>query len=127
MGRATFRPGERIRAGAAYQRVFRRGIRLDGRLFILIAAQNDVGIHRLGLAVSRKVGGAVERNRAKRLLRESFRQAKPSGPVAYDLVIVAKKGLADHVQSEVEREYRERLGRLARRTRLGGAAPVVVD
>jgi len=79
-------------------------------LFLLLAAESPRGFSRLGLAASRKVGGAVRRNRAKRLLREAFRRNKPSD--ALDLVFVAKRELADTTLAEVEREYRERLRRL---------------
>jgi ribonuclease P protein component len=122
---ASLRPFERLRRGADYRRVFRQGLRLDGPLFLLIAARNDRGHHRLGLAVSRKVGGAVRRNRAKRLLRETFRQNRPDVPPALDLVFVPKREITDRTQGEVEREYRERLRRLAARTAPGRGRPRV--
>ncbi len=122
---ATLKPREKLTSGADYRRVFLRGLRLDGALFTLLAADNPHGFARLGLAASRKVGGAVARNRAKRLLREAFRRNKPR--LAVDLVFVAKRELAEKTLAEVEREYRERLRRLlARRTaepRRPGAAP----
>jgi ribonuclease P protein component len=75
----------------------------------------------MGLAVSRRVGGAVVRNRARRLLRESFRRAdSPQGP-GLDLVVVARPGLVGCGLAEVERELRERLRQLRRPARSGGA------
>jgi ribonuclease P protein component len=114
---------ERLRSPADFRRVFRQGQRVDGRLFLLIAAENTLGFSRIGLAASRKLGGAVERNRAKRLLREVFRRDKPA---AWDMVFVAKPALVSAALIEVESEYRERLQRLARRRRdkrPGEAAP----
>ena len=113
VSRAGLRRSERLTAASDYRRVFRRGVRLDGRLFLLVAAESTRQFARLGLAASRKVGDAVRRNRARRLLRESFRRHKPAFGV--DLVFVVKRELADAGLEEVEREYRERLRRLLAR------------
>jgi len=99
-----------------FRRVLRDGLRLDGALFLLFALANDRGHDRLGLAASRRLGGAVVRNRAKRLLRESFRRNKrAAGAPALDLVLVPKREMAGRAQREVEHEYQERLRRLAAR------------
>jgi ribonuclease P protein component len=102
--------------------VLKKGLRLDGPLFALVAIENGLAYGRLGLAASRRLGGAVARNRAKRLLRESFRGMKPPGA---DMVLIPKPEILEHSQAEVEREYRDRLRRLAARrtSRNRGAAP----
>lgn len=56
------------------------------------ACENDGGPTRLGLSVSRKVGGAVCRNRWKRLIREAFRQSRATLPPGLDLVVRPKRG-----------------------------------
>lgn len=63
------------------------------------------GATRLGLVVSRKVGGSVVRSRARRLLRESFRlhQYELAGPM--DLVLVARHSIANHDFSGVEKDF----------------------
>jgi ribonuclease P protein component len=122
---ARLRPRERLTTGGEYRRVFRRGTRVDSALFLLVAAENRQGHPRLGLAAGRRVGGAVQRNRARRLLRESFRKSKPEGPGGLDLVLVAKHEIVGRSQGEVEREFRECLRRLAGRSagRRGPAPP----
>lgn len=59
---------------------------------------------RLGMAVSRRVGGAVERNRVKRHIREWFRQSRCALPTGVDLVIIARRGAAALAGPEVAHE-----------------------
>jgi ribonuclease P protein component len=109
-----FLPRQRLTTGDEFDAVFKRGTRLGGRLFLLVAAPNRGRHDRLGLAVSRRVGGAVERNRARRLLRESFRRLdRPAGP-GVDLVVVARAEIVGCRQAEVDRELQERVGRIRR-------------
>lgn len=112
----------RLRSGGDFRRVLKDGLRLDGALFVLFALDRERTSARLGLAVGRKVGGAVERNRAKRLLREAFRGlALDRGT---DLVAVGKPELPSRSAQEVTRELAQRLrrleGRPARRSRPAG-------
>jgi ribonuclease P protein component len=105
-----------------------KGKRFPGALFVLVGARNDCAHDRLGLAVSRRVGGAVERNRARRLVREAFRRhlASRSRGGAFDIVILGAPALARCGQADVDREYAQRLRRLERE-RTGparAAAPV---
>jgi ribonuclease P protein component len=89
---------------------------VDGQLFGLVAAANGCGHDRLGLAIGRKLGSAVARNRARRLLREAFRRHRRTVLPGQDLVILAKRDVLDSTQQEVDREYEERLRRLGKRT-----------
>jgi len=77
---------------------------------------NELGIGRLGIAATRKLGGAVERNRAKRLIREVFRRNKIAQ--GFDIVIVPRRGLTDASLSALEGEYNalveRQLGRASR-------------
>jgi len=117
-----FRPRQRLRTGADFDAVFKKGARLDGPIFLIVAAPNGRRFDRLGLAVSRRVGGAVERNRARRLLREGFRRLERAGSPGVDLVVVARAALARRGQAEVDRELRERLQSIRRRAVAAGEA-----
>jgi ribonuclease P protein component len=88
--------------------VFQRGRRQPGRLFLLLLHANGRPWSRLGLAVGRRVGGAVTRNRARRLLREGFRRLRREHP-GWDIVVVARPGLVGSRLGEVELELRRQL------------------
>jgi ribonuclease P protein component len=117
------RARQRLRTGAEFDAAFKRGMRFEGRLFLLVAAPNGRPFDRLGLAVSRRVGGSVERNRARRLLRESFRRLESPAGEGVDLVVVARAALVGLGQAEVERELRERVRRIKRPARPAGTTP----
>src|SRR4029079_7711858 len=109
----TFRPNERIRRRAEYQQIYDRGIRTTGRYLTLFTFSNDLRIGRLGIAATRKFGGAVERNRAKRLIREVFRRNKLAP--GFDVVVIPKRELLDASLTALETECRHTLERALRR------------
>lgn len=61
----------------------------------MVAPSRVDGAPKLGLAVSRRVGNAVARNRVKRHVREWFRRARPALPAATDWVLIARAGAAE--------------------------------
>lgn len=84
----------RLSRSAEFDRVFRQGRSHANRVLVLYgfprADADPPPPPRLGLSVSRRVGGAVERNHVKRLLREAFEQEATRLPDGHDIVIVAR-------------------------------------
>ena len=110
-----FRPSERIRRRPEFQGVYDRGVRLRGRYCTAFVLANERPVGRLGIAATKKLGGAVQRNRAKRLIREVFRRNKIAP--GFDVVVIPHRELLDASLTAVEAEYRTLIERALRRQR----------
>jgi ribonuclease P protein component len=94
---------ERIRRRPEFERVYNDGARISGRFMTVFLLPTDRPGPRLGIAATRKMGNAVERNRAKRLAREIFRRHKLTA--GYDIVIVPRREMLDAPFASLEADY----------------------
>ena len=76
-----------------FKRLYYRGKCAVTRTVLIYAQKNRRKCSRLGLTCGKTVGNAVRRSRAKRLMRESYRQLSPSLKQGYDIVIIARSGI----------------------------------
>lgn len=88
----SLRKSERLLRPADFGKLFKHGSRIDSDYFTVVYAPNGLGKLRLGVTVGRRVGGAVIRNRVKRLVREHFRLHKALFSDSYDVNVIAKGG-----------------------------------
>jgi ribonuclease P protein component len=86
-----FRKHEHLRRAADFRRVYERRRSVSDGLLIVYACENGLSHLRLGLSVSRKMGGAVQRNRLRRLYREAFRLTRQEMPVGLDLILIPRR------------------------------------
>jgi ribonuclease P protein component len=111
----------RLHARAEFQKVYAEGQRYDGRLLAAFLRKNDLSEHRLGVTASTKaVGKSVDRNRAKRLLRELFRRS--AGELEglkqdYDWILNAKRSLLASDEGARFSEFRNIVAQVARAER----------
>lgn len=107
--RQTMSRAEHIRRRADFQRAYQQGARLQGRYMTIFLLPTELPVARLGIAATRKLGGSVKRNLAKRLVRELFRRYKPA--LGTDVVVIPRPNLAEAPFSSLEADYRTTLTR----------------
>ena len=98
-----FPPASRLRRRGDFTGVFEQGVKKHGRLMSVFVLPTAQGRPRIGIAASKKLGGAVDRNLAKRRVREVFRlAARPDG---VDIVVIPRRDLLGAPFESVQREF----------------------
>jgi ribonuclease P protein component len=103
-GGQTFPKAKRIRKRGEYLKLQQAGRRRVGTRFVVITAASRGSVSRIGITASRRVGGAVVRNRVKRLVREFFRRHHDRIQPPRDVLVIARPEAAGVDYAEVKRE-----------------------
>lgn len=115
LGPASFTRAARLTRPVEFRRVFANAERLTSRALTVLMTQNDLGRPRLGLAISRKAAAnAVDRNRIKRIVRESFR-SHLGDLGGLDIVVMARSAAATAPRHVLRAELEQHWNRLKRR------------
>ncbi|SDW76786.1 ribonuclease P protein component [Marinococcus luteus] len=86
----------RLKKNHEFSYIFAHGTSFANRQFVLYTLKKEEQVHyRAGLTVSKRMGNAVMRNRIKRYLREALSELEPRIPGGYDLIVIARKPVAD--------------------------------
>lgn len=108
-------PRQHLRRTAEFEAVRTAGLRVDVAPFRLQLRLTEGVLRRVGVIASRRTGGAVQRNRAKRLLREAFRLHQDLLPPGCDVVLIARASILTLSGAQVQGVFRNVVERLARR------------
>ena len=103
-----FPPRSRVRKRVEFLKIQDGGLRVSTPRFVLILAANAASRSsepRLGITASRRVGNAVVRSRAKRLIREAFRATRELWPPGIDLVVIVKRATGETKLESVIAEF----------------------
>ncbi len=96
---------DRILKRDVFRRVYEQGRKLQARYFTAFVLPNAGERARLGITTTRKIGNSVERNRARRLVREAFRKNKWLVPRGVDIVINVKRPLIEAGYRDLESDF----------------------
>lgn len=96
-----FSKKKRLASNKQFEAVLARKVRVANGVLVLYAAENDCGYPRLGVSVGKSCGGAVQRNRLKRLLREAFRQSQDRIPPGFDYLLMISPQLSKKINKSI--------------------------
>jgi len=119
MSAKGFQKACRIRHQTDFDRVYQNKCYAADEVLVIHADRNTLTHSRLGLSVSKKVGGAIFRNRWKRLIREAFRTSQGEFPGNLDLVVRPRRGAKPNFQSIVK-SLRKLANRLDKKLTIAG-------
>ena len=93
---------ESLKKNSDFKNIYTHGKSFANKYLVMYVLENDLGINRIGISVSKKVGNSVVRHRVTRLIRESYRLHENIFNSSLDIVIVARKSTFDVGYAEIE-------------------------
>ncbi len=99
-----------INKNVDFRRVYARGKSFANPVLVSYCLKNRTGVCRIGITTSKKIGGAIERNRCRRIIKEAYRRLEPYCEGGWDIVFVARFKTLRVKSTDVEKVMREHLG-----------------
>ena len=97
---------EILRKKEDFSDIYKRGKSIPERYIVLFYKKNDLPYNRISFLASKKVGNSVQRNRARRLMRESYRHICTDIKTGYDIIFIARNTINGKKCEEVSRSLR---------------------
>lgn len=94
-----------LRKNREFQFVYRVGKSYANRFLVIYIMKNSVGLHRAGFVTGKRLGGAVVRNRVKRLLKEAYRLNQAKLKKGYDFIFIARSPIVGENQKVVTKSF----------------------
>lgn len=100
-----------LRKKKDFSSLYKKGKSVGGRYVVLFYRKNGLGYNRKAFLASKKVGKSVVRNRARRLMKESYRALESSLPKGYDMIFIARYTICDQKYADVKKSIEAALRR----------------
>ena len=110
---------EILKDSKVFARMYKKGDRLGSPTAVAYFSKNRRPVNRFGITVGKKIGGAVERNRAKRIIRAAYRKNELLLPIGYDIILVARPDINGKKSTDLDGFMR----RLSKEMRIHEKAP----
>jgi len=92
-----------LRKKEDFTSLYKKGKSVPGRFVVVFYRKNNLSYSRKAFLASKKVGNSVERNRARRLMKESYRQIEADMPWGWDFIFIARKTILDSKCADVKK------------------------
>lgn len=100
-----------LRRDRDFSIIYKSGKSVGDKYVVVFCKANGLSYNRTGFLASKKVGNSVHRNRAKRLMKESYRKISHELPLGYDFVVIARNTISGKKQADVEKSLRSAIRR----------------
>lgn len=95
-----------LRKKSDFSSIYNKGKSVGDRFVVIFYRRNFLPYNRTGFLASKKVGNSVKRNRARRLMKESYRNLKDELPLGYDFIFIARNTISDKKFADVDKSIR---------------------
>ena len=100
---------EILRKKSDFNRIYRKGRSIGEKYVVIFYLKNDLEYNRKTFLARKKVGNSVQRNRAKRLMKESFRYYEERIPEGYDIILIARNTINGRKYEDVRKSFEKSL------------------